>query len=230
MTEDKKEIVEVLLANRLYIYSLLHKVFGREPNSEILELLTADITGESFGLLSEKDSDVMAKAADFLSMIRSEMAGPKFIDSLKSEYNNMFVGPLKIIAPPWESIYVGKEAMLFQESTLRVRQFYRSFGMIPEGYPRVADDSLALELAFMAELASRSVKALAEGNDEELKNNVVGSSKFLEAHLLVWVPKLVEKLVDATSDILYPQMCLILDSFLKQDHAALGEIMAALEA
>ncbi len=229
MTEDKKKIVEVLLANRLYLYSLLHKVFSRNPDGEILELLTADISGESFGLLSEEDGDIMTKAADFLRTIRNEMADPKFLDALKSEYNSMFVGPLKIVAPPWESVYVGKEAMLFQESTLRVRQFYRSFGMIPEGYPRVADDSLALELAFMAELASRAVKAFAEGNDDALKTNVDGSTRFLEEHLLVWVPRLLEKLADATSDILYPQMCLILDSFLKQDHAALGEIMAAFE-
>ncbi len=229
MTEDNKKIVEVLLANRLYLYSLLHKVFGGDPNAEVLEMLTADISGESFGLLSENDGDVMAKAADFLRMIRGEMADPKFLDSLKSEYNRMFVGPLKMIAPPWESVYVGKEAMLFQECTLRVRQFYRSFGMLPEGYPRVADDSLALELAFMAELASRAVKAFADGDDAALKTNVDGAKRFLEAHLLVWVPRLVEKLVDATSDILYPQMCLILDSFLKQDHAALDEILAALE-
>lgn len=226
MTDDRKEIVEVLLANRLYIYSLLHKVFGRDPNEELLELLTSETSGGAFALLSSEEDDLMAKAGGFFSKVRTEMAEPEYLDKVKTEYMRLFVGPIKFVAPPWESVYRGKEGMLFQPSTLTVRNIYKRYGMIPQGYPRVADDSLALEMAFMAELANRAVKALADGDDAALKENLSGSYDFLKVHLLYWIPKFIDRLKDAPSNHLYPQMCLILDSFLKQDFEVLGEILS----
>ena len=39
MTEQKREAAELLLSNRLFLYSLLHKLFGREPDAELLNIL-----------------------------------------------------------------------------------------------------------------------------------------------------------------------------------------------
>lgn len=223
---NNREIAEVLLADRQFIYSLLHKSFGRDPDADMMEILLSDSTKEAFAILSEEENDVFARTPRFIDELKKDMAeDADFVSKLKSEYTKLFVGPLDLVAPPWESIYTGKEGMLFTVTTLRVREFYRSFGLIPEGYPRVADDSLALELAFMSELSNRAVKAFAEEKDDELKNLLSCSALFLKEHLLEWVPQFLEKMKDAPSDYMYPQLSVILNAFIKKDEEIIEELL-----
>jgi len=228
MNDQTKEAVELLLSNRLFLYSLMHKLFGREPDEELLNILTDEHTGEAFGLLSEEEKDIMDRTAVFLSEIREEKQNPAFLEETKDEYTRLFIGPVSLVAPPWESVYGQKDAMLFQESTLEVRNTYRQYGLIPEGYPHVADDSLALELHFMALLAQRGLDAFYAGKNDDLTADLTGSSDFLKKHLLVWVPKFLERMKGAKTSILYPQMCLVLDEFLRKDAETVKEVLQAL--
>ena len=229
MNDQTKEAVELLLSNRLFLYSLMHKLFGREPDEELLNILTDEHTGEAFGLLSEEEKDIMDRTAVFLGEIREEKQNPAFLEEAKDEYTRLFIGPMSLVAPPWESVYGQKDAMLFQESTLEVRNTYRQYGLIPEGYPHVADDSLALELHFMALLAKRSLDAFYAGENGELNTALRGSSEFLKKHLLVWVPKFLERMKGAKTNILYPQMCLVLDEFLRKDAETVKEVLQAMD-
>ena len=131
MNDQTKEAVELLLSNRLFLYSLMHKLFGREPDEELLNILTDEHTGEAFGLLSEEEKDIMDRTAVFLGEIREEKQNPAFLEEAKDEYTRLFIGPMSLVAPPWESVYGQKDAMLFQESTLEVRNTYRQYGLIP---------------------------------------------------------------------------------------------------
>ena len=228
MKDQTKEAVELLLSNRLFLYSLMHKLFGREPDEELLNILTDEHTGEAFGLLSEEEKDIMDRTAVFLGEIREEKQNPAFLEEAKDEYTRLFIGPMSLVAPPWESVYGQKDAMLFQESTLEVRNTYRQYGLIPEGYPHVADDSLALELHFMALLAQRGLDAFYAGKNDDLTADLTGSSDFLKKHLLVWVPKFLERMKGAKTNILYPQMCLVLDEFLRKDAETVKEVLQAL--
>ena len=228
MNDQTKEAVELLLSNRLFLYSLMHKLFGREPDEELLNILTDEHTGEAFGLLSEEEKDIMDRTAVFLGEIREEKQNPAFLEETKDEYTRLFIGPVSLVAPPWESVYGQKDAMLFQESTLEVRNTYRQYGLIPEGYPHVADDSLALELHFMALLAQRGLDAFYAGKNDDLTADLTGSSDFLKKHLLVWVPKFLERMKGAKTSILYPQMCLVLDEFLRKDAETVKEVLQAL--
>ena len=226
MTEEKREITELLLANRFYLYSLLHKCFGREPDRKQLELLTGEQTGESFALLG---GEVLEKVPAFLKELREDLKNPDFPEQVKREYRVLFVGPEEMPAPPWESVYTGEEGALFQETTLEVRQAYRTFGMQAEAYQRVPDDSLALELAFMSGLAERALGAFRRGDREEAQRCLNGSLDFLKKHLLRWVPLFLERMAESPTDFLYPQLCLILDSFLKKDAETAEELLKELE-
>ncbi|MCB8816455.1 molecular chaperone TorD family protein [Desulfosporosinus shakirovi] len=73
-----------------------------------------------------------------------------------TEYTRLFIGPTKLPVPPWESVYVSKERLLFQESSLKVRQrqCYLNYNFLPAKYRSEADDHIALELDFMYNLSS----------------------------------------------------------------------------
>ena len=229
MTNEKWEAAEVLLANRLYLYSLLHRMFGCEPNAELLGLLSAETTVNAFALLSEEKGDALDRVGPFLEKIRVKTNDPAFLEDVKTEYMHLFVGPVQLVAPPWESVYCGEDAMLFQEVTLKVREIYRGFGLLPEGYPHVADDSLALELAFMAKLAERALEDLHNEDEIGLGRLLESSEDFLKQHLLVWIPKFLERMQKTRTQILYPQLCVVLNAFLKRDCECLQDLREVLE-
>ena len=220
---ERKEACELLLVNRNFLYQLLYKAFAREPDRAFLDLLTAEHTGESFALLGGEE---LEKTPAFLAHLRKEAENADFPDRLKEEYTRLFVGPMEMEAPPWESIYVGEEGRLFQESTLKVRDCYRRFGLLPEEYRRVADDSLALELGFMAELAQRSASAFAAADEAALRKTLQGALDFLNEHLLLWVPQLLERMGRTETDLLYPRLTRILNSFLEKDRETINDLLS----
>ena len=226
MNGERREIMELLLANRFYLYSLLHKCFGREPDRQQLELLACEQTGESFALLG---GEVLEKVPAFLAELREDLKDPDFPEQVKREYRTLFIGPEEMPAPPWESVYMGEEAALFQEVTLEVRKAYRAFGMQAEAYQRVPDDSLALELAFMSGLAERALNAFRGEDRTEGERCLSGSLDFLKKHLLLWIPKFLERMAGSPTDCLYPQLSLILDSFLKKDAETVEELLKEYE-
>lgn len=228
MTQENREAFEVLLANRQYLYALLHKVFGCEPDAQLLALLSGETTADAFGLLSAEPEDALARARAFLQKLHEKKDDPEALARIESEYMHLFVGPDKLVAPPWESVYCGEDAMLFQAITLEVRETYRSFGMQPEGYPHVADDSLSLELAFMAKLAERAMEDFRNGDEVGLGRLLESSEEFLSKHLLKWIPKFLERLAKAPTRELYPQLCVIMHEFMQRDRACLEELRAAL--
>lgn len=237
--QEVVETIELLLSNRLLLYSLFHAVFGREPDAALLKILSSHEVTESFKLLSEEKGDVMEQAADFLSQWTENAPDEELLSQLRSEYTRLFIGPDKLAAPPWESVYRSKQGLLFQESTLTVREIYRNQGLRPEEYPHVPDDSLALELDFMTHMARRSLAVLRntaadswDGTDPALQVNtdladlLTIQEAFLREHLLFFVSKLPEKISVSSSGLFYPQMLSILLDFLKKDREFLLELMS----
>lgn len=66
----------------------------------------------------------------------------------------------KVLAPPWGSVYMSEERLVFQKETLEVRNWYREFGLAAENLYREPDDHIALELGFLAHLAKLEYEAL----------------------------------------------------------------------
>ena len=226
MTDENREAIEILLADRELLYSLLHKMVGRDPDQEMLDVLFSPAVCDAFRILSTEPGDAMEQAAGFLENWRDEKRSQEALDEIRAEYVRTYIGPGKLPAPPWESVYFGEDSVLFQECTLKVREAYRTFDLLPAGYPHVPDDSLALELGFLAELARRSCSAFAEGNNEKLKKDLTGSQNFLTGHLLVWMPRYLERMDLVKTKLFYPQMSAYLFEFLKRDREILDEILS----
>ena len=224
--QETRETFEVILSSRVLLYKLFHKTFGREPDEAYLSLFDDDAVIRSFALFSVKEDDTMAKAAAFLTGLRTRSADPEYLSKLHHEYMRLFVGPQKLPAPPWESVYRSHQWLLFQESTLTVREIYRRQGFEAEGYPRVPDDSLSLEMDFMGRIAERALNALAEENADALKEALTVSESFLRVHLLYWVPKMLDRLNGSAFRLFYPQMTKILVAFMELDLDLLHDMLS----
>lgn len=228
--ENINEAIEVLLANRVHLYELFHTVFGSEPTVGLLCLLSSPATSQAFALLSEKEDDIMAKMSSFVKKQETKyVSDPEYLSCVKAEYTRLMIGPGRLIAYPWESACNGKENLLFQESTLHVRKAYLKYGYLPEQYPRVADDHIALELHFMARLSEMALGSFRKDDTKQLVQILKDQHVFMKYHLLNWLPKYVQNISKSKTMYLYPQFALAVSEFVRMDSELITEILEALK-
>ncbi|MHB8073845.1 TorD/DmsD family molecular chaperone [Desulfosporosinus fructosivorans] len=222
--------IAIFLANRHYLYGLLQHIFGHEPSIELIEVIVSEHTRKALKLLPDEDEYELDDCLVVLEELKQAIAtgAEDTLDKLKSEYTYLMLGPNKLPAPPWESVYLTDERMIFQENTLRVRRTYLEYQFLPANYPHEADDHLALELDFLTHLAKLTQEAFEAENLEEVKRLLADQKAFLAEHLLVWIGDFAEQIQLSKTHHLYPQMASLTEQVLKIDAAALDELISLL--
>ena len=222
---DQKEAIEIIMMGRSYVYQLFHNIFGNEPNKEQLALISNDDTMDVLEVFHMGEDSFIARWQTFMKELHNHQDMDSWIDQLKGEYTRLFIGPAKLPAPPWESVYVGKERLLFQESTLKVRNWYRKYHVLPSDYPHVADDHLALEMDFMGRLCDLCLKAVESSERDKIQSILSDQKEFLTQHLLKWIPKFREQIMASETKLMYPAIAEYLELFLKLDLELIDELM-----
>lgn len=220
MCENVRALIEV----RLHAYDLLRRTFWQEPSVEFLQSLiqTQQMTSFPFNdeslLIAEGANDVTAYL-DELKPLTDQA-----VDQLHWDYTRLFIGPGKLAAPPWESAYLNDDRLLFQEETLQVRRAYLKYNFLPKEYQHEADDHLGLELDFMYQLGLLSLDALNDEKHEEYYVILRDQTEFLEEHLLKWINKFSQTVIQSAHTDFYKGMAKILSGFLSLDLEALEEL------
>lgn len=145
---------------------------------------------------------------------------------LRDEFNYLFVGPNILPAPPWESVYLGKEALLFEETTLKVRECYKDFGLSYIHENREAEDHILIELEFLSFLISES---LEKNEGAPYKDFLIGQIIFLEEHFLMWAPQFCKKLQEHCRTEWYQGIAVLLEEYIKLEKIALGMMKEAVK-
>src|SRR5471032_793482 len=86
-------------------------------------------------------------------------------------FQRLFVGPYALPAPPWGSVYLDKESVLFGDSTLKLREWMRQHGVEPHLDEAEPEDDMGLMLMMASWLAENDARHL---------------DTFLAEHLLPW--------------------------------------------
>ncbi|MEA4900728.1 molecular chaperone TorD family protein [Desulfitobacterium sp.] len=209
--------LQPLIELRMYGYGILSRTFLREPNRSFFKTLQADQCLELFPFQDEhplikQGIALAARSLADLDLVRYE--------KICWDYTRLFIGPHKIPAPPWESVYLGEERLIFQEVTLNVRQTYLKYGIAPRHLGQEADDHLGYELDFMYQLCQLSLE-----NTERVRSIIKDQKDFLENHIFKWVPLICRDiLVHAETDF-YKGMSLCLEGFIEIDRKAVNELL-----
>ncbi|WP_456432822.1 TorD/DmsD family molecular chaperone [Thermosulfuriphilus sp.] len=104
-------------------------------------------------------------------------------EQLRAEYTRLFISaPFGAEAPPYASVYLSPEGLLFQRPHDEALSFYRQAGLEVEGAGEPADH-LAFELAFVGRLLEEESGPLLDD--------------FLHKHLLRWYPAFLKRLLAA---------------------------------
>ncbi|PLR41317.1 Tat proofreading chaperone DmsD [Chimaeribacter californicus] len=94
-------------------------------------------------------------------------------EPLSEAYQRLFIGPDALAAPPWGSVYLDRESVVFGDSTLALRHWLSARGITSYHPPQEPEDHIGLLLLMAAWLA------------EERPADV---DEFLSEHLLPWAP------------------------------------------
>lgn len=103
------------------------------------------------------------------------------LDELKYAWQSMFVGPGYLSAPPWGSVYLDPENVVFGISLLELREFMVREGLLFEKTHNEPEDQFGLMLLLLAEILKR-----------EQTNADLIARELLIVHFLPWAPRYLE--------------------------------------
>jgi TorA maturation chaperone TorD len=154
---------------------------------------------DSYKLLSEcyylPDNALIQKVVDvaqtdnFFTKLKACIPSDLGLESLKIDYTRLFIGPFKLLAPPYGSVYL-EDNRIMAESTIDVRNWYEKEGLnvVINDPP----DHIAMELEFMYYLAVKQIQATKEENSQDIQLYQQKQKLFLCSHLARWLPGFTE--------------------------------------
>lgn len=225
MDETTESTTAILMANRIYIYRLLHIVYGATPSEDELKVLSSDDSVDAFEALSNADDDAMAAASRMCGDLKAKLGDTEFLDALKTVYDKVLVIPGSCYVHPWESPYIGKETMVFQESTLDVRKRYAEFGFQAQEYKHFPEDHIAMMCDFMGNLSERAFEDYQAGEDRKLDMVLSAQQSFIAEHMTEWIPKFVGELEMKDESGLYFGFGKALQTFLEIDQKFIESVI-----
>jgi TorA maturation chaperone TorD len=178
----------------------------------------------SYKLLSEcyyqPDSKLMQKIADAVQTDRffADLAGhvwPDFdLESLKIDYARLFVGPFKLLAPPYGSFYL-EDSRIMGDSTIHVGKCYANEDL--DIVIKDAPDHIAMELEFMYYLVAKQTEAIRNANLPSIQSCQQKQFSFLQAHLGRWLPAFAKNVQKNAQTEFYRDLARLTETFVQED-------------
>jgi len=153
---------------------VLGALFYFAPDSEQAAPLVAALTGGDWQQDWPLPSRQLAPVAEILRQPSDE--------ALPDAWQRLFIGPWALPAPPWGSVWLDRESVLFGDSTLALRQWMRDNGIAFEMAQNEPEDHFGTLLLLAAWLAET-------GRDAE-------RDQLLAWHLLPWSTRFLAVFVE----------------------------------
>ncbi len=179
-------------ARRSRTYWLLARLVLERPGATLLAELdsTLPLPAEA----AAPDEPLADEVGRLGAAVRAALGDPKALEALEVDYTRLFAGlAARYGAPaPFESVAL--ESRLMGDSTFAVEAAYREAGFdppVPESGP---PDHLGAELRFLSLACYREMEAWQAGDRAAAAGWVERERRFLDEHLLAWVPRHCERL------------------------------------
>lgn len=191
---------------------------------DIYRLLAACYYPPTVALLEERCCDALAGLLENITSDAARFAGQAAsrgtivtFEELLVEYSRLFLGPFKLVAPPYGSVWLDESKTVMGASTARVAAFYDTCGL------RLADDfhelpdHIAVELEFMSFLAFKQREALISGDHGEAGRLSAVQQEFLANFLLPWLEPFTASIVDDGESLFYQAIAHCTATFVTTD-------------
>lgn len=222
---ENSNVLISALDNRAFLYNFAWRLLGAPMDEDGLAVVADEVVAGQTAILAGEE----ARLVD-LSQRLAQVASEANLSQLATEYTRLFEGPGKLPAPPWESVYLADGDLLFQESTLHVREAYKEAGFKAAGYPHEADDHIATELSFMAALVQGAREAIEADDPQRARAYLIAQQKFLDKHLNQWLTPFAERLNEQappSTSPFYPLAAYFTAELCARDKAAVEDLLSS---
>lgn len=218
------ELTEIqnLFGLRIFAYDMLRRVFLEEPTKELIAQFENGII--NYFPFKEENSQLQ-DGIELVNRYFHSFNMEKNFEELHWDYTRMFIGPYELPVHIWESSYLNKDQLLFQEETLIVRRLYLENCFETLHYGREADDHLGLELDYMYQLSNITNDLAKEGKINKLNKILADQAYFLQEHLLKWTPLFGKGVLKHSDTDFYRGMVKVLNGYLTIDQACINEVL-----
>ncbi|MHC4153190.1 MAG: TorD/DmsD family molecular chaperone [Planctomycetota bacterium] len=179
---------------------------------------------DSYKLLSEcyylPDNALMQKIADIAKTdkIFAELVDciPPAVEleSLIIDFTSLFVGPFKLLAPPYGSVYLEHNKFM-GDSTIDVGKFYEDEDL--DIVIKDAPDHIAMELEFMYYLIAKQTQAANEENLQNIQLYQQKQKTFLYSHLARWIPEFAKNVQKYAQTEFFKKLAQLTEMFVQKD-------------
>ncbi len=178
---------------RLMIYRWLSSLFAAELDGEAVEFHSSGPGGDLLRNLRGV-SEYSEEAGILLNILEKQKEKGDDERPLSAEYAFLFHGAGgRSSVPPYESVYMDEDGAMCGPSEQAVRKLMKAHGLSVSDIFSEPADHIALELEFMAFLAGLTAEAAAGSSGKKKQAGLLSKQrKFLEEHLLRWVPRFAE--------------------------------------
>jgi TorA maturation chaperone TorD len=173
---------------------------------------------EKLEKLESNMANVCEAAARSIQNMRKELKTGDRLESIRVDYAKLFVGPFKLLAAPYGSVYLDRERQMMGDSTLDVKSRYREAGLDTAKNFKDAPDHISAELEFMYFLIFKEIEAFADSDTETAMGFIQKQKSFLEDHLMAWVPHFAENIIQNAKNPFYPNLAKATQTFLQENY------------
>ena len=205
------------LTGEMLLLGLLAKIIYTELDEPLAQSLIDEevFNAVPFGS-DEEETKLGLEILNRWIRAQNGKVNPTSLQALRTDYFKLFIGPGKMHAPVWESVYFSEEHLVLQERTLDVRRWYRRFGLEAEQINREPDDHIGLELSFMARLATLALQAMESQDKAGFTGLMNFQKKFFSEHLAQFGPTWAKLVIEHAQSDFYRGI----------GHLALGSLQA----
>lgn len=180
--------------------ALLGTLFYQDPDdaatSDALAFFADENAADQWpygGSAAQAHINAMGASVASDPVFSSEAAEPSEEETMHEAYARLMIGPNKLPAPPWGSVYTDHDSVIFGNKTLDVRAWMRDNGVRMELDSYVPEDHIGLLLIMFSWAVRNGVP------DEAL-------TVFLQEHLLSWSPRFLDLFVQGAQHPFYASL------------------------
>jgi TorA maturation chaperone TorD len=179
------------------------------PDTGLLDTLTN---------LESPMANLSEPAAKCVRRMRTEIESDQNFEALKVDFARLFVGPYKLLAAPYGSVYLDSQRTMMGDSTLDVRNRYREAGLNTAANFNEAPDHIAAELEFMYYLVFKEIEAFSNSDTATAIGYIRKQRSFLDDHLMSWVPKFAGNIIKHAETSFYQNLAKATETFLNENY------------
>lgn len=151
-----------------------------EPAPEFTEERMFDSLAEAAGRI---DADLAARALQLKAAFEAESGQELLVD-----YTHLFLGPVGLLAVPYESAWLAKEGVSTADTTQALLDLFADGGFEVDPEFRDLPDHLAVELEFLYALLFRKAAALRDNDLSATHELNALRERLIAGHVDRWLP------------------------------------------